>query len=109
MSLVRRVLVLSSALLILSGCEAEPDPGAPRAPLPSEIEHIPPSKAPLAPRSIPGLRPTKKADEPETKEIEAKPGDSKDSPPTTLEPVTPTPPPVTPPKDKSPVTAAPKS
>ncbi len=109
MSPSRRALVFSATLLILSGCEAEPNPDAPRAPLPSEVKDIPPPKGPLAPRSIPGVIPAKKADDPEPKDVEAKPAASKDSPPTALEPAKPTPPPATPSKDKSPVTAAPKS
>jgi hypothetical protein len=37
---------LVSSLLLLCGCEMEPPPGAPRAPLPSEIKATPNVQAP---------------------------------------------------------------
>ena len=44
-------LLAVSGLLLLTGCDAEPDPDAPRAPLPSEIKPQPPGPA-TAPKSL---------------------------------------------------------
>jgi len=55
---------LVSSLLLLGGCETEPPPGAPRAPLPSEIKATPNVAAPTVfqPKSMIEVR----------KELEAK-------------------------------------
>ncbi len=40
MSCKKRVSFLVSSVFVLVGCEAEPGPGVPRAPLPSEIKQV---------------------------------------------------------------------
>ncbi|MGP0069445.1 MAG: hypothetical protein ACLQGP_38345 [Isosphaeraceae bacterium] len=57
MLLTRRALLLSTALVVLPACDAEPGPGAPRAPLPSEIKGPPQPAGPMpTPRSLPEIR-----------------------------------------------------
>jgi hypothetical protein len=108
MSLTKRVLLFSSALMFFSGCDAEPDPGAPRAPLPSEIQGTPqPSGGMPKPRSLPEIRKeleAKKAKEAADKaapnDAASKPSEPKDSPPATTETPKPAAPPAAPPKDQ---------